>query len=244
MNFFKKLAIGLLSTVIVILLSLWLLTKAISAESIREYVSSQLSLLSHKPTAIKGNISWQLFPQPGIKISKVEIGNDSQTDFHAMLDNLILNLRITPLLRGTLVFSEFRVDGFTADVNADHLPVPAEHSKTNNSRDTFLTKHFAINHFMLSKGLVKFHSSDNELIFSNIQMGTENLNLNDSSFPMQFKAVLNLSNKGNLKGRAQVQFKGSTRFSSTFLSNPWLIGNLFLLTGNCYCRMFCSTSYQ
>ncbi|RAP37983.1 hypothetical protein B1207_03065 [Legionella quinlivanii] len=221
MNLFKKLAIGLLSTVIVVLLSLWLLTKAISAESIRDYVSSQLSILSHEPTTIKGNISWQLFPQPGIRISKVEIGSDRQTDFHAILDNLILNLRITPLLRGTLVFSEFKVDGFTADVSTDHLPAPAEHSKTKDSKPgTILTEHFAIDRFMLSKGLVKFHSSDNELIFSNIQMGTESLNLNDSSFPLQFKAALNLSNAGNLKGRAQIQFKGSTRFSPTFLSNP------------------------
>ncbi|KTC74667.1 putative asmA protein [Legionella birminghamensis] len=222
MNFLKKLTLSLLGLTTALLISLWLLGKAMSTDNIRTYVSSQLSVMTHKKTVIKGDIGWQLLPQPGIKISKLEIGDGTQPDFNAKLDNLILNLRITPLLRGALVFSEFKVDGFSADIYSQPslttLPKPSK--STDSVSAPVLENHFAINRFLLSKGLVRIHNQDNVLTFSNIQIGTEELNFQDLSIPIQFKSAMSLINSGNSKTKAQIQFRGKTRFSPLFLSDP------------------------
>ena len=98
MRLFKKIALILLSLGLLTSIFLALVAKKINPDVIKERVTKEIMAVTHKKSHIDGLISWQLFPRPSLKLSKVIIGDDHlKEEYSLSADNLYLNLKISPL---------------------------------------------------------------------------------------------------------------------------------------------------
>jgi AsmA protein len=234
MNVLKKTIIGIFSLFLVLSLILLALAKTIKPDLVKDYVASELTELTQQPSKITGNISWQIFPRPAIKITGVQIGEQNgKAHYCVKLDNLHLNLKITPLLRGKLVFSEVDVNGFQINLNplAQQYPFP-EKKKTQPRSDKGLNiaEQFAIERILLSHGQIRLEKGQTSVI-ANLQIGAEEFNLNKIAFPTRLKAQLNIRSGEQTLLKTQISFKGSLALSSTILNSPLLALKNSSLTG-------------
>ncbi len=224
MKILKKLVVTLLILLPITTITLWILAKTINPEIVKNYVSSQLSLLTQQQSRVDGDITWQIFPQPGIKITKIQIGDESnQTPYSAQLENLLFNLKITPLLRGKLVFNDLNVDGFKIYVHPYALSQPVKTIKTTETphgTKTNLAGEFAIERFLLSRGQVVIAQQHRTITLSGLQIGVEQFNLHQASFPFQLKTNLEVIAGKEKILKTHLNFKGSTSLSPALLSNP------------------------
>lgn len=223
MKFLKKLVTGLVLLFVITIITLWALAKSIKPETVKSYVSSQLSTLTEHKSIVNGDISWQVFPRPGIKITGVQIGDENdKTNYSVKLDNLLFHLKITPLLRGKLVFSELNVDGFKITINPDsQTSVKVKKSKQNKvAKTNNMTEEFAIERILLSRGQIVIVQNQKKITFSGLQIGAEQFNLQKISFPLQFKTVLDVSEAKEHLLKAHINFKGSTALSASLFNNP------------------------
>ena len=238
MKILKNLLIGLLTLIIITTIIIWVLTKAIQPELIKNYVSSQLSALTHQNSKVEGDISWHLFPLPGLKITKIQIGTEnSPANYSLTLDSLRFNLKITPLLRGKLVFNEINVDGFKININPDAPSIAMKIQDIIHSNDakTNIAEQFAIERFLLSNGKIVINQNQKKITLSNLQVGAEQFNLNKALFPIQFKTDLSIITANEKLLKTHINFKGSTSISAELFNNPLIAlqntsieGQLFL----------------
>ena len=220
----KKIFAALLSLMLIATIILWVLAKSINPEVVRNYVSSQVTALTHQTSKVEGDISWQLIPRPGIKITKIQIGDLSTAQNYTIkLENLLFNLKITPLLRGKLVFSELKVDGFKIDINPN-LPtlvnLPEQELISSDNEKINLPHQFAIERFLLSHGQIKISDSKQTIFLSGLQIGGEQFNLHKRVFPLQLKSNFELINGEDKILKTHLNFKGSISLNSSLFSNP------------------------
>ncbi|MGQ3892304.1 AsmA family protein [Legionella sp. CNM-4043-24] len=222
MKLIKKLLAASLLLLLISSLSLWILSRTIKPEVLREYVSSQLSAISSQPSQINGDIHWQIFPQPGIKITDVEVGNEnSKSDYFLHMNNLQFNLKITPLLRGRLVFNDIDVKGFRARINTDApLNTNTAVKKTGAASSNPFGEQLAIDRLMLSQGQVILQSREQQVKLSNLQIGAEHINLESGLFPFQLKSGIEYQDQHKKLFSSKIQFKGYTLLSTALLRNP------------------------
>jgi AsmA protein len=224
MKLLKKLLIVLVITILATTIILWVLAKSIKPEVVKNYLSSQLSVLTHQNSKVEGEISWQLFPRPRIKITQIQIGDETNPLHYSMkLENLLFNLKITPLLRGKLVFSELNVDGFKIRLEPEAASILVKNHKTSETHYEFnsnLTEKFAIERLLLSHGQIKIVEKERTISFSGLQIGAEQLNLQNVLFPFQLKGNFEIAEAEKKFLKAQVNFKGSASLSSLVFSNP------------------------
>ena len=210
----------------------WVVAKSVRPEVVKEYINSQITHLTAQNSQVNGDISWHLFPRPGITLTAIEIGDLRSHDALAMkIDNLLFNLKITPLLRGKLVFSELKMNGFTIQINSE-----SEHSTTNLATAKTVKKEevsetFAIENLMLSKGRLIWMRHDDKLVVSNLQIGAEQFNLDQSAFPFQLKGMLEKLKANQSQAQAHINFKGNTRLSPALLHNPQHALKMLLVNG-------------
>src|SRR5436309_1858139 len=103
MQFLKKFVVAFLALLLLISLFLWALTKTISPDAMRDFVRLRITALTGQPSDVKGTISWQLFPHPGIKIKNICIGNKNEPNLYTInLGQLLFNLKISALLQGKI----------------------------------------------------------------------------------------------------------------------------------------------
>ena len=209
MKLSRKILSVLLSLLLITSIILWVLAKNINPETIKQLVSNQITTLTHKKSHIDGAISWQLFPRPGLKFSKIVIGEEPlKQDYFLTIDNLILNLKITPLLRGKFVFSEVNIDGLKTQVNLDvsketKSPGDSSHQNSNSPK----SDQFAIEKLLVSHGQLTINKNGHTTVFKNLQLGVEQFNLNSTPFTVQIKARLN-EYESNPLVKANINFKG------------------------------------
>jgi AsmA protein len=223
MEFLKKLIIALLSLLLITTLVLWVVAKSVKPEVVKQYVSSQLFALTHQKSSVDGDISWQIFPQPAIKITRIKIGGENnQTNYSITLENLLFNLQITPLLRGKLVFNELLVDGFKIKIYPD-APSTPEKTKAITQTDEVTTstaEQFAIERFLLSHGQVVIEQNQRTITLSGLQIGAQQFNLQKKLFPLQFKTNLDVATANEKILKAHINFKGNTSLSSSLFCKP------------------------
>jgi AsmA protein len=223
MEFLKKLIIALLTLLLVTTLALWVVAKSVKPEVVKQYLSSQLSTLNHQKCSVDGDISWQIFPQPGIKITKVQIGGENnQANYSVNLENLFFNLQITPLFRGKLVFNELIVDGFKIKVYPD-VPCPPAKTKVLTQDDeakTSTAEQFAIERILLSHGQIVIVQNQRAITLSGLQVGAQEFNLQQKLFPLQFKTNLEITTNNEKILKAHINFKGNTSLSPSLFSKP------------------------
>lgn len=213
----------------------WVIIKSIKPEVIKEYVSSQLTTLTHQPSQVSGEVSWQIFPHPGVKLTSVQIGEENKTKYAVKLENLRFDLKIIPLLRGKLVFNELNVNGFTVDVNLNpetHSSLPENDlpikevstvstKELSTKKSNNIAEKFAIERILLSRGQVTIIQGQEKAIVSNLQIGAEQFNFQKDFFPIQLRANVDINAKEEKKVSAFANFKGRIALSN-FLSSDVL----------------------
>lgn len=93
------------------MLALWVLTKAINPSTEKDIIINALYSITGQKIQIDGKVAWHLFPRPGIKISQAHMGEkDTKGNYILYIENLLINLQITPLFSGNFVFNELKID--------------------------------------------------------------------------------------------------------------------------------------
>jgi AsmA protein len=219
MKILKKSLILFVSLFFLLILILWIFTHTVSPDSLKLILNKQLAELTSQPTQIRGDISWQLFPKPGVKITQIQIGNAQRNTYYsAVLDSLFLNLQITPLIRGKLVFNELKVDGFKIHVNTSkEAPFKKlEDALAVKPSEKFPAK-FAIDQLLLTRGSISFITSKRGLTLNNVQFGASQFNLHQGFFPVQMKGYL-LSTGPKVNLHTYITFKGRVRLTQQWLT--------------------------
>jgi AsmA protein len=222
MKFVKKLLLPLIAISLLLSIAVLILSRTINPELIREYVSSQLTAFTSEPSRVEGDITWAIFPAPGIKITTVQIGDENyHSNYSLKVENLFLNLKIAPLLRGKLVFNTIKVDGFEVHINAANpLPVtPTKVSKEGRASNQQLNNQFAIERLLLSHGRITLIDKEQKIVLSDLQIGANQINLQHTAFPFQLKSTIEYSDADKFLAIAQLQFKGNTSLS-TLINDP------------------------
>ena len=249
MKFLKKFSIAVLLIFIAVTPILWVLAKSVNQTIIKDYLNNQISQLTKQNSRIYGDLSWRLLPRPSLKITDIEIGEKNNKDsYFVKLDNVLFNLKITPLLRGKIVFSEFVVNGFTINIPADSHnnntllanKVPANTTPITNRpvgnhgfSANNMAQRFAIERFLLSNGQITLGQQQTKKInFVNLQIGAEQFNLQRKSFPLQLKGKLNMENSdGVLPTKANFTFTGNIALPATLFHTPIISLSDLILTG-------------
>lgn len=222
----KKLLLTLITAVILPIVIILTVSKFVTPESAKAIVNRELPILTNQTSHVNGEIDWQLLPRPGIRITRILIGPSNPNSNYAInISKLFFNLQIMPLLKGQLVFNEMKIDGLIFSINsapqAANQDKPASepdiHQKNNLADD--IRAHFAINSILLTHGQLVIWKEKNNIRFTELQLGAEQLNLKNESFPLQLKSNLLFSLGGSL-GKAALDFKGKIQLNSSILENP------------------------
>ncbi|KTD52600.1 AsmA family protein [Legionella quateirensis] len=235
MKLLGKTLLAALVLIIFAFITLWILAKNIKPETIKQLVSNQITALTHKKSQINGDIYWQVFPRPGLKFSKIQIGDEKiRENYFLSADTLLLNLQITPLLKGNFVFSEINVDGLKLQINQD-IPQATQSSSAITPNKKELSSHqFAIQSLSVNHGQMIINNNGRSTVFKNIQIGIEQFNTQKSPFPVQIKARLTEAAPVSI-AKANINFKGRLSLAPSFLNelhngieNSSVEGQLFI----------------
>ncbi len=208
MKLLGKTLLALLSLVLLASVSLWLFTKNMQPETIKRFVAQQISAITHKESQINGAISWQFFPNPSLKIQKIQIGSNNQKEnYNATINSLVFNLKLTPLLKGSLLFDELAIDGLQLQVNQNAPKETVAINNQNKNSKTSSHKEFAIQKITLSHSQIAINNNGEQTLLKNVQVAVEDFNLQSHSFPIQIKTRLNKLNN-NTKIKANISFTG------------------------------------
>lgn len=210
MKLLGKILLAFIALMIFTSITLWVLAKNINPETIKQLVSNQITAITHKQSHIDGTISWQIFPRPGLKFSKIYVGDEKLKDNYSLgIDTLLLNLKITPLLKGSFVFSEINIDGLKLHINQENTEKSPSFDKNTSQKimEGHANEQFAIQKLLLSHGQISINSNGRTTVFKNIQIGAEQFNLKNSPFAVQIKAKL--TDAASLQiAKANINFKG------------------------------------
>ena len=220
MKLFGKILIILIVLILLGSATIWVLAKNINPDTIKHLVNSQMTTLTHKKSQINGDISWKIFPRPGLKFTKILIGDEKTKENYTLsIDALLLNLKITPLFSGQFVFSEINADGLKLEINSDiaQEKSSSEPSAKNNNEHSS-DKKFAIENLVISHGQVIINKNGKTTVFKNLQASIEQFNLQNIPFPIQIKTKL--SQAGSLSNaKANLNFQGRFNLSPTLLND-------------------------
>lgn len=227
MKIVKKILLSLVFFVLLSTILLWVLTRTITPDTVKEYVSKQLSIVTHQKSHIDGEFTWQIFPKLGIKVTKIHVGDArEQADYTVDIDNLLLNLHLSPLLKGTLVFDEMIVDGFTISLNPNDqtnlshangsISIPSKQSDRPNTS----SQQFAIDRLLFMHGRLIINQPSQKVTISNLQIEAQQLNLKKEFFPLHIKADVEASSSNNHAFKAAINYKGRIGFIASTFTNP------------------------
>lgn len=220
MKLLGKLILVVTALLFITSITLWILAKNINPETVKKLVNNKISALTHKKSHVDGAISWQLLPRPGLKFNKIVIGDEPTSDEYSLsIDTMLLNLKITPLLRGNFVFSEVDIDGLRTTINLDlaQAPKSTETPSPSSSKQTNYGEQFAIERLLVNHGQIAINKNSHSTVFKNVQIGMDQFNLQNAPFTVQVKAKLSEFSSNPLI-RANINFKGRLSLTPELLS--------------------------
>jgi uncharacterized protein involved in outer membrane biogenesis len=214
---------------VVATLAIWMLTQTLTPAAIKDIINKKLATMVGQKSQVDGEVVWHLFPRPGIKITQLHLGEkDNNGNYVLYVENLLINLQITPLFNGNFIFNELKMDGLSVNIN----PVVEKNIKINRPSDTLLTQNnpskkvapqFAIDHFLLKNGRVLITQPQNKITLSGLQVEAKQLNLKNNSFPLQLKANIVAAIAGN-KIKTTLNYQGNVGLDALIFNQP-LIGS-------------------
>ncbi|AHE67431.1 AsmA family protein [Legionella oakridgensis] len=240
MKLIKKSFLLLWMFLIIVVFVFWALIQFIKPESVKELLNKQITSLTGQDSRIDGDIHWQLFPRPGIKVTNIQIGESKQKAYYFLfIDNLHLNLQLTPLMKGKLIFNEINVDGFTANINPEIAATPqpdktsTKHAPSETKSSSQFMTRFAIDTLLLTHGQLIITDHQNHIALTDLQIGVDQLNLNNHYFSIQLKGNIAGSLLNN-QVNATLNFKGKTRLTTEALTHPQSIMQNLSLDGQLF----------
>jgi AsmA protein len=226
MNLLKKIRLPVILILVFTALIIGVLTKSVAPSAIKDLISKQLNTLTTQNSHIDGEITWHLFPRPGIKVTQIHVGE--KTNYSIYIENLLLNAQLAPLLQGHLVFNELEIDGLKININPEaQTNLTSNKTSGTSSFDQSnapaqISTQCPLNRFLLTRGQVTIIQPNHKIVLTNVQIGAKQLNLKNKFFPLQFKATLASSIAEN-KLKASINYKGRIRLTSTTLNHPLMV---------------------
>lgn len=237
MSFLEKFLISLLGLGLLSFALIWFLTKSVSLDTLRTLINNELHQLNGIHSNIKGNVSWHILPRPGLKVTDVSLTNEvGYATYSLAIEDVFLNLQLSALLRGKLVFSELNAEDFNLIINLNNSlqPKPIASHTTEQEKKVRHNKKipgFAIESILFTHGQVTIIQGSNQIVLSGIQVGATQLNLNNQFFPIIIKGNVIAHTSGN-SFSSGFYFKGRTHLKEilinplTFLADRGLEGQL------------------
>ncbi|RUR17302.1 AsmA family protein [Legionella sp. km535] len=218
MKILGKFLIAILFLLLFAFITLWILAKNIKPETIKQLVSKQITTLTHKKSQINGDIFWQVFPRPGLKFSQIQIGDEQTKENYSLsINSMLLNLQITPLLKGDFVFSEINVDGLKVHINQDTPQSSQSQTAPVQNKQETASHQFAIQSLSVNHGQIVINKNGRATVFKNIQVGIEQFNTQKTPFPVQIKARLTEAAPFSI-AKASINFKGRLSLAPSFIN--------------------------
>ncbi len=228
MKLIKKTLLALIIIFIFSGVAVWVLTKTVKPTVVNNLINKQLGRLTAQKSHIDGDITWQLFPRPGVKITQIHVGDeDDHAQYSVYIDNLLLNLQITPLLRGKLVFTDLKIDGLNLNIGPEaktNLEIHKDPKQTTTVKKTVASQlplHFAIDRFLLTHGKIVIQQPQNKITLTNLQIGASQFNLKKDFFSLQIKTTIAAS-MVNTTAKASLNYTGQIGLDPSIVSMPLL----------------------
>lgn len=226
MKLIKRLAWVLISFTIVTLLLLAALTYWLSPENIKHFLTRQISAQTGQPSTIDGDIHWQVWPRPALKIARLQLGNRQNPKPYALtINSMLLHIELKPLLQRKVIISDLNIEGYHFIAQTNHLnqsSPTATKSRTTKKTRQELPIEFAINKLLLSNGTVLIKQNKTQIVLKNLQLGVVGFNLHHHAFSFQSKSHLQLRAAKNAVD-TEINFKGKV----TLPANTWSTTDTF-----------------
>lgn len=223
MNLLKKILLAFIILSILTCLSIWLLTKNITHTAVKDLINKELGAITSQKGRIDGQVTWQLFPRPGVKIAQIHVIDEgNQSNSSLSIDNLLLNLQIAPLLHGRLVFKDIKIDGLAANINIFGAQASGMFGKIAHfsaAQNDNRAVQFAVERFLLTRGQIVIAQAKQKITMNDLQLEVENTNLKKKLFPLQFKTKLAVTTAQN-KFKANLAYNGRIRLAPSILEQP------------------------
>lgn len=217
MNALKKIAFVFTTILLFLCLGLWIISQNITHKAVKDLINDKLSAITTEKSHIEGDVLWQLFPHPGIKITQIQLIDNHYSLF---IENLILNLQITSLLHRQLVFKEVKIDGLTVSVkNPDNQLNTVLNKVSNLTISKNNPVGFDIERFSLKNGQITITQPKQKTALTHLQIQTKDINFTKEFFPLQFQTTLLASYAGN-KIKTTLKYNGKIRLPSPLLLEP------------------------
>lgn len=217
--------LALVILIVLTTLTIWSLTTTVTPNAIKDLINNQLHLISTQKSYIDGNISWQLFPQPGIKITQVHMNENNNKYYYSLyVENLFLNLQLSSLLHGALIFNELKINGFKINIHFKAQPKTHQHKEPetiviSSTPPSKISAQFPLDRILLTHGQLIVSQAQNKMVLTGLQVGAKQLNVKNKFFPLQLKSTFSISvAKNNTKGTCN--YKGKIRLASAALTQP------------------------
>ncbi len=237
MTFIKKITFVLVVLLALATCGIFALTKSVTPAALKDIVNKQLSTLTTQKSHIAGDISWHLFPRPGIKVTNIYASeSENKTNYAVSIDNLLFNLQVTPLLRGQLVFNELLIDGIKinihpenqTDLTVSQIPVVATTPQPIESNK--VSAQFALRSMLLTHGEIIINQPNNKIKLSGLQIGAKQLGLSNDSFSLQLRGNFIASIADN-KARATLNYNGRVHLTPSTFTQPMVALDLATMDG-------------
>ncbi len=215
MKFIKNAVLIVLFIFLTTLGVLWAVTAFIQPDTFRTIARKQLSSITQQDTTIEGNVSWRLFPRPGLNLTKVRIGNvEKPTKNYALnIDSVIFHLQLAPLFRGKIVFDKLILDGFILHIdpnNKDTEKASPTKPTVSKQTTTALSTHVALKSLLLTNGKIILTDTKQKAILQNVRLETTLPEAQGELFPVQFKATIKRKPHATFPLSGTVSYKGLT----------------------------------
>lgn len=162
----KKLFFSMLFLLVLLIGAVFLLPMVLSSDTARTQLSKRISTLSGMQIALKGPVSFSVFPDFGLVASSVELASPDQ-DFSIAVRKIIAGVNLTSVLSGNLEITGFSLiqPVFIVDATKRPQTTPTEPSDNTNNTDPFasavdLLEKLSLIRFEISKGHFTSISTD------------------------------------------------------------------------------------
>ncbi|UNM96705.1 AsmA family protein [Ignatzschineria rhizosphaerae] len=117
MQTFKRIIFTLIAVIVLLILTITVLLFVIDPNRYKSRIEAFAQNRANISLQIKGDLSWNLFPQFGISIKETQISAlDDTKNPVASVDNLTLSLKLIPLIKGDIDIKQLHVDGLMLEI--------------------------------------------------------------------------------------------------------------------------------
>lgn len=210
----QKIFSFLIALTLISLIGAWYLLKTTDLDQVMLNLDQELESLVHVPVHVQRPLKLTFFPRPSLQIQQIEIGSQTaDSPYFIQLNDILLKLRLKPLLKKKLIFKEIQANQFLIQLHpSTPVSTPSEPITPN-------THLLAIEKISLYNGRLESTVLSKPLILDHFQLSAQQLSFKDP-IPVQAKAEIQYGSMPNPVLSTQVIFKGNLTVPSQSLTDP------------------------